>query len=167
MKRSIRVSLSMAAVLAAVAITTLMHTAGALYAQRGGAEGEVPIVVPEMAGSWQMTLIGNTGCGFTSMLVDVTLNGAGSGTVNTVGHTAGCADGQSTGNRFVIQTLNANGEGTANLSCGAGCGWEFNIQVDRSRQIFNLVDVDPANPGNFLEGTAIRQLVHQEARGAF
>jgi len=75
MKRSIRVSLSIAAVLAAVAITTSMHTAGALYAQRGGAEREVPITVPELAGSWQMTLIGNTGCGITSMLVNVTLNG--------------------------------------------------------------------------------------------
>jgi hypothetical protein len=43
------------------------------------------------------------------------------------------------------------------LTCGVGCGWEFNIQVDRQRTMFNLVDVDPMNPNNFVAGTAIRQ----------
>jgi hypothetical protein len=57
----------------------------------------------------------------------------------------------------MIQTLKRDGSGTANLSCGVGCGWEFTIQVDRHGTIFNLVDVDPANPGNFVAGTAIRQ----------
>ena len=47
--------------------------------------------------------------------------------------------------------------GTANLSCGTGCGWELAIQVDPTATIFNFVDVDPANPGNFVEGTAIKQ----------
>ncbi|HEX8882142.1 MAG TPA: hypothetical protein VF749_19000 [Candidatus Acidoferrum sp.] len=53
--------------------------------------------------------------------------------------------------------LNANGSGTAGLICGVGGGCEFAIQVDRQRSMFNLVDVDPANPGNFVAGTAIRQ----------
>jgi hypothetical protein len=72
-------------------------------------------------------------------------------------HTSGCGDIKSTGVPFVIQSLNANGSGTANLSCGSGCGWEFNIQVNHDSTIFNLVDVDPNNPGNYFEGTAIRQ----------
>jgi len=167
MKRNVKASMSLAAVLVAVAITTAMHTSGALYAQRDVVEREAPIRLHEMAGSWQVTLIGNTGCGITSMLVNVTLNSVGSGTVNSVGHTAGCGNGQSSGNPFAIETLNADGSGTANLSCGAGCGWEFNIQVDRNRQIFNLVDVFTANPGNFLEGTAIRQVLHPEVQGFF
>ncbi len=34
---------------------------------------------------------------------------------------------------------------------------ELNIQVDRQRSMFNLVDVDPQDPDNFVAGTAIRQ----------
>ncbi len=34
---------------------------------------------------------------------------------------------------------------------------ELNIQVDRQRSMFNLADVDPQNPDNFVAGTAIRQ----------
>ena len=153
MKRNVKASLAMAAVLTAVAITTSMHTAGALHAQ----EYRPAITMAHLQGPWQMTLIGNTGCGFSSMLVNVTLDATGSGMATSTGHSSGCPDGQVAGLPFVIQTLHANGSGTANLSCGAGCGWEFNIQVAPGRQIFNLVDVDPANPGNFLEGTAIRQ----------
>ena len=58
---------------------------------------------------------------------------------------------------FTIQSLKPNGSGTAGLTCGAGCGWQFNIQVAPNLEMFNLVDVDSANPGNFVEGTAIRQ----------
>ena len=53
--------------------------------------------------------------------------------------------------------LNPDGSGTANLSCGNACGWEFTIQVDRQRSMFNLVDVDTQNPDNFVAGTAVRQ----------
>jgi len=71
-------------------------------------------------------------------------------------HSAGCGNGTGT-QTFTVQSLKPNGSGTANLTCGPGCGWEFNIQVAPSVAAFNLVDVDPANPGNFVEGTAIRQ----------
>ena len=152
MKRIVKTSLVLAA-FAAVAITTSMHTLGALHAQ----DYRPAITMAQLQGSWQMTLIGNTGCGFTSMLVNVTMNGAGTGTANWAGHSAGCGDGQTSGHPFVIQSLNPNGSGTANLSCGTACGWEFNIQVAPDRDIFNVVDVTPANGGNFLEGTAIRQ----------
>jgi len=117
-----------------------------------------------LAGTWQATLLGNTGCGLSSALVTFTLNSSGQATdaANT-GHfmnggNAGCPDGAtSTGNSFTISSLNADGSGTATLSCGSGCGWAFQIQVSRDSTEFNLVDVDPQNPNNLLQGVAILQ----------
>lgn len=111
-----------------------------------------------LAGKWVATIVGNTGCGFGTMYVTFTLNsaGSGSGTATIVGH-AQCGDGTTSGLDFNITSLNANGSGTANLSCGAGCGWDLNIEVARNNQVFNLVDVSPANPNNYIEGTAIKQ----------
>ena len=70
---------------------------------------------------------------------------------------AGCHDSVSQ-QTFTIQSLNPDGSGTAGLTCGSGCGWEFNIQVDRQRSMFNMVDVDFQNPDNFVAGTAVRQI---------
>lgn len=53
------------------------------------------------------------------------------------------------------KTARNGGSGTGNLSCGVSCGWELNIQVAASAQIFNLVDVAPENPNNYIAGTAI------------
>jgi hypothetical protein len=105
-----------------------------------------------------MTIIGQTGCGFGTTLYTFTLNASGSSSnVTGIYHTAGCGDGTSSGNMFTIQSLNADGSGTANLTCGTGCGWNLNIQVSPDRSKFNVIDVSPANPGNFIEGVAIHQ----------
>jgi hypothetical protein len=79
----------------------------------------------------------------------VYLNASGSSS-NVTGtyHTAGCGDGTSSGNMFTIRSLNADGSGTANLTCGTGCGWNLNIQVSPDRSKFNVIDVSPANPEN-------------------
>jgi len=115
------------------------------------------ITKSDLSGRWQMTLTGITGCGLVSMLVNVTLNTNGTGT-NAVIKTHGqCADSTSPGQTFQILTMTANGSGTANLSCGVGCGWNFNIQVSPDRSTFNLVDVDPSNPNNFIGGMAVHQ----------
>jgi hypothetical protein len=114
------------------------------------------ITLSQLAGSWQIALYGNTGCGATSMLVNVTLSASGSGSATTTYH-SGCGDNTASGLPFTITTLNANGSGTAGLSCGSGCGWVFNIQVSSQKDVFNLVDVDPSNPGNYVQGTAIKQ----------
>jgi hypothetical protein len=116
------------------------------------------VVKADLAGRWQMTLIGQTGCGFGTTLYTFTLNASGSSS-NVTGtyHTAGCGDGTSSGNRFTIQSLSSDGSGTANLTCGSGCGWNLNIQVSPDRSKFNVIDVSPANPGNFIEGVAIHQ----------
>ena len=125
-----------------------------------GHEGD-SIKIRDLAGPWQAALLwSNSGCGPASGLVNFTLDATGSTNSATfVGHAGagpGCGD-KTTTQTFTIHTLNPNGSGTAGLTCGVGCGWEFNIQVDRHRSIFNLVDVDPMNPGNFVAGTAIRQ----------
>lgn len=112
----------------------------------------------DLAGNWQMTVIGETGCGFGTTLYTFTLNASGaSSNVSAVSHTAGCGNETSSGNTFTINTLNANGSGTAGLSCGVGCGWNLNIQVAPDRSTFNLVDVSSANPNNFIEGEAVHQ----------
>lgn len=112
----------------------------------------------DLAGNWQLTTVGQTGCGFGTTLYTFTLNNSGtSSNVAGTSHTAGCGDGSSTGQSFTIQSLNSNGSGTANLTCGTGCGWNLNIQVSADRSTFNVIDVSPANPGNYIEGVAVHQ----------
>jgi len=116
------------------------------------------IVTPDLTGDWQATLYGNTGCGISAMLVTFTLNSSGQASNATItGHAAGCADATTGGLSFDIASLNPDGSGTAGLSCGTACGWEFNIQVSPDRSSFNLVDVATVNPFNYLAGVAIRQ----------
>jgi hypothetical protein len=112
----------------------------------------------DLAGNWQLTTVGQTGCGFGTTLYTFTLNSSGS-SFNVAGtsHTAGCGDGSSSGQSFTIQSLNSNGSGTANLTCGTGCGWNLTIQVSPDRSTFNVIDVSPANPGNYIEGVAVHQ----------
>lgn len=115
------------------------------------------ITKSDLSGAWQIALNGHTGCGLVGMLVKVTLNTAGSGSNATITTHGQCTDAITPGQTFQVLSLASNGSGTANLSCGAGCGWNFNIQVSPDRSMFNLVTVDPANPGNFLGGVAIHQ----------
>lgn len=112
----------------------------------------------DLAGNWQMTTIGQTGCGFGTTLYNFTVNGSGtSSNVSSVSHSAGCGDRTGSGDLFTVQTLSANGSGTANLTCGSGCGWNLTIQVAADRSTFNVIDVSPANPNNFIEGVAVHQ----------
>jgi hypothetical protein len=114
--------------------------------------------VGDLAGPWQATLLwSNSGCGPISGLLNFTLNKDGVASSATLAsHTNGCGD-STTKQAFTIESLDSEGSGTANLTCGVGCGWNFVIQVSNNNKIFNLVDVDPANPGNFVEGLAISQ----------
>lgn len=145
-------SLTLLAVVALVAVASLITRA--LVAEEDDDKG---ITLASLAGPWQMTLTGDTGCGISTSVVTFTLDSTGSGSATIRSHTSGCGDPVGSGTPFVIQSLNPNGSGTANLSCGPGCGWNLIIQVAKNRQIFNVVDVDPLNPGNYLEGTAIHQ----------
>jgi len=122
------------------------------------ADGPPPMSVAALQGTWQMTFMGQTGCGFGTAVLVVTLDANGSGMVTGNSHTAGCGDGPVGGtDQFVIHTLNSDGSGTAGLSCGPACGWALTIQVSANREVFTFIDVDPSNPNNFVEGTAIRR----------
>jgi hypothetical protein len=115
------------------------------------------ITVAELQGKWQATLLWSaSGCGAMSGLLNFTFGLNGTTSTASLKTNSGCGAGTST-QSFTIQSLNPNGSGTAGLTCGTGCGWQFNIQVAPNVSIFNLVDVDPANPGNYVIGTAIRQ----------
>ncbi len=108
----------------------------------------------DLNGPWMMALSGNTGCGISALHVTVNLNnGTGSATIQ--GNATGCGIATTTSLPFAIETLNANGSGTANLSCGSGCGWNFQIQVAPDRSTFSLVDVTDSL--NTLAGVAIHQ----------
>lgn len=112
------------------------------------------ITLPDLTGNWVATLGGVTGCGPSAMHVVITMNNAGSGTATLTTH-GQCGDSVLTGQSFQIQSLNSNGVGTANLSCGPGCGWNLRFVLAPDRQVMNLADVDPVNPGNYLVGSAI------------
>ena len=132
---------------------TFLATVG-LAAGQAGVQEQVPLVA-SLQGNWAATIVGNTGCGLSSMYVTFTLDAAGhgNGTATIVQH-GQCGDATTSGLDFNINSLNSHGSGTAGLSCGVGCGWELNIQVANS-QVFGLVDVSPANPNNYIAGTAI------------
>jgi hypothetical protein len=138
---------AVAAVLSLVTVFSMVTPAGATGT----------VSKPDLSGPWALSLIGDTGCGMSTMYVTLNLNTAGTGTANITAHTAGCGDTVNNGQTFTVQTLNANGSGTANLSCGPGCGWNLDIQVSPDRTTFTAVDVSSANPGNFIEGVAIHQ----------
>jgi hypothetical protein len=119
-----------------------------------------PMSIADLQGTWQMTVIGQTGCGFGTTVYVFALDATGTGYVSATYHTAGCGNGSVTTaaqDQFLIHSLNPDGSGTAGLTCGPGCGWELTIQVSENRQVFNFADVDAANPNNFIEGTAIRR----------
>jgi hypothetical protein len=134
-------------------LTVLMLSVMALFVKPSKATIGA-ITKADLFGNWQGTLVGFTGCGNSSELFNISMNaaGAGTGTLQTHGN---CGDSSLTGQSFTILSLNANGTGTAGLSCGPGCGWLLAIQVSPDRSSMNLADV--TDPGNYLVGTAVHQ----------
>jgi hypothetical protein len=112
------------------------------------------IVLSDFKGTWRIALRGDTSCGFTSVRASVTFGTAGTGTGTLQIH-GECGDSTLSGETFTVNTLSKTGKGTASLTCGTGCAWDFEIQVAPDRSKFNLVDVSPLDPGIFLEGVAI------------
>lgn len=145
--------LAFLAVLALITVVSLLT----LRAATDGDDERSPISVSTLKGPWALSLVGFTGCGQGSIYATFNLDGSGS-SMATVQFHGQCGDAKTPNLPFVIQSVNPDGSGRANLSCGPGCGWNLIIQVAKDRQIFSAVDVDPVNPGNFLAGTAIRQL---------
>jgi hypothetical protein len=113
------------------------------------------ITIAQLKGNWQAALLwSSSGCGAMSGLLNFTFGTNGTTSTATLATNSGCGASTST-QSFTSDSLNPNGSGTAGLTCGSGCGWQFNIQVAPNLQIFNLVDV--INGSNYVEGTAIKQ----------
>lgn len=112
-----------------------------------------PITIAQLKGPWQVAVVGNTGCGISSLLYNGTLDGQGKSS-GTLTFNSGCGL-STTAETFDILSLKSDGSGTAGLTCGSGCGWVFNIQVSPNRQVMNMVDVTDAN--NWLAGSAVKQ----------
>ena len=110
----------------------------------------------DLTGPWVVSLTGNTGCGLVAMEATFNLNSSGTGTATITTH-GQCGDSVTTGQTFTVNSLGANGHGSAGLTCGIGCGWTFDIQVAPDRSTFSLVDVTSANVNNFLSGVAVHQ----------
>ena len=109
----------------------------------------------DLAGAWQATVVGDTGCGAGTIVINFVLNSAGTGPATLKGH-SGCGNTTTTGQTFTIVTLNSNGSGTAGVSCGAACGFTFAIQVSPDRTVFNMADITDPIP-NALAGVAVHQ----------
>jgi hypothetical protein len=142
----------------AAALALLLLTTVASFRTVGSAQStkaKPAFTIAQLAGPWTITLVGNTGCGINSMLFTGALNSSGVATGTLTGSSTGCAP-SSTTQTFSITTLNANGSGTSNLTCGSGCGWDLSFQVSPSGGVMNLADVSPENPDNVLAGTAVR-----------
>jgi hypothetical protein len=136
-----------------VLLFTLAIAAVAMLVTASHATGSVGKA--DLNGPWSLSMTGNTGCGLAAMQATFSLNnGTGTASITTHGQ---CGDSVLTGQAFTIATISANGSGTANLACGVGCGWNFNIQVSPDRSTFSVVDVAAANPNNYLSGVAIHQ----------
>jgi hypothetical protein len=116
------------------------------------------VSVSALAGSWAISLGGNTGCGLATMYATVDLDATGKGSAQIRGSSTGCPPSFDPAEPFQITSLNPDGSGTAGLACGPGCGWVFTIQVpEGATNLFTLVDVAPENPNNVLVGTAARK----------
>jgi hypothetical protein len=142
------VQLAVLAVLMLVTVGSLVTLSAA-----ANAKPKALITVAQLAGPWQVSIVGNTGCGISSMMLDVKLNSSGTGTGTLTGH-SGCGD-SSGPQTFTIISLNGNGTGTAGLSCGSDCAWTFTIQVAPNKQVFSVVDL--TDPSQYLAGTSVKQ----------
>lgn len=109
----------------------------------------------DLAGNWKISLTGFTGCGNSTELATVNLNGAGVGTATLQTH-GECGNSTETSQSFTITSLKTDGSGTAGLSCGSGCGWTFTIQVSADRSTMTLIDLTDVG-NNFLGGIGIHQ----------
>jgi hypothetical protein len=143
------------ALLAALTLVTLV--AFSMPSAAADSKGTIKpeITVANLAGSWQVAINTNAGCGAGVHLLVFTLNSQGSATdVNDTYNTTECGQGSIPDQTFTITSLNSDGTGTATYS-NAGDTLTLSIQVSGNKQVFNLADT--ANSGQYWAGTAIKQ----------
>ena len=137
----------------ALSLVALAFQSTSSYAQNSIAPPSVTL--GNLSGVWVVSLTGVTGCGQVAMRVLADLNSSGTTSdASLITHSSECGNGTAT-EAFEITSLQSSGTGNAHLSCGEGCGWDFDIQVEPGNNAFTLVDV--TNGQNYLEGTAVRK----------
>jgi hypothetical protein len=103
------------------------------------------VTLSQLEGHWAfMEISAGGGCGVATVYGTIDLNASGSGAWNETTHSAGCGN-VSASDPFTITSLNSNGSGTANYTCGSGCGFTFDIQVSPNHQEIAMVDITDAN----------------------
>ncbi len=127
--------------------------------EEGLAIRQGPVTSSQLLGNWQASLVIDGGCGLGTKLVDFNLNsinsgGFASGTATAHYSTPGCGKNVQTGVIEVNPDQYGPGSGTAILVFGAS-EFIFQIQASANGQVMNLVDI--SGPGNYDEGSAIRQ----------
>jgi hypothetical protein len=138
----------------AVALLTLTLSAALSTAQDKAKPTTVTLA--QMKGTWTATVSGYTGCGPSTLTTTFTLDAGGNGTqISAVEHTLGCGDIDQSGQVAQLQVLNADRSGFIAFGCGAGCGFGFNIQVAKNKQLFNLGPQSVG--GNIMAGIAVRK----------
>jgi hypothetical protein len=132
-------------------VTALAATA--ISASAGDAKPAITIA--NLAGSWTVSYFSNASCGNGTHIQEFTLasDGVSSSFADTY-NTSGCGQGQNHDETFTIDTLDADGTGTATFSNGDN-PLTFQIQVNLSKNVFSLVDV--TDVGQYWMGTAVKQ----------
>jgi len=122
----------------------------------GKREKATAVTVSDLQGDWTATFSGLTGCGVSTLLIHFHLDATGNGTQSlTAGHSVGCGDNSYTGFIVQVQALNPDGRGFIAFECGVNCGFGFEFQVSRNKQLFNM-SAQPVG-GNYLAGVAVRK----------
>lgn len=137
-------------------VLTALLMAGTIFLIASSVEANAQITLAHLAGPWQIALVGNTGCGQSSLLFTGSMNASGTAPGFLSGSSTGCPSSNNIAETFTINSLDSHGSGTASLSCGTFCGWNFQIQVASNEQTFNLVDTKNGG-NNVLAGTAVSQ----------
>ncbi len=138
------------AALAALALITFVSAVAPVEAQE--VKLRPAITVASLAGTWQVAMELNGGCGVGSKVVIFTLNASGTGPASYQANTAECGPGSGTGT-MTVTSLNADGSGIGVLSLNfVG---NFDIQVSPNGQVMNMVEV--SDTGNYDVGTAVKR----------
>jgi len=115
----------------------------------------------DLTGSWQASFGGYQAGGsdctgqYAYYLATFTLDATGVGNINLTGNSC-------TENGTITVALNADGSGTAVISCSTGCFHKFNIQVSPDRSMFYLVDLGNQD-FSYLEGVATNNSTASDA----
>jgi hypothetical protein len=136
------------ALLVALAVVALM--AGA--APSAAAED---ITIASFAGSWTVSYHSNASCGNGTHIQMFTLDSSGvSSSFADTYNTSKCGQGQNHDETFTIDSVDADGTGTATYSNG-GNPLTFTIQLNPSKNVFSLVDT--TDVGQYWSGMAVKQ----------